>query len=106
MKETTQIDVHRILHLLALLLAMVGLVLTCMSIAGSSEATYTPPDEKTFMTVETYGSYGSIVVDQDTAVMYYRSNDSYNKGTLTLLVDETGAPKLYINDMARDAEKE
>lgn len=106
MKETTHFVIHLILHLVILVCATISIVLNCMSIAGNSEATYTPADEKTFLTVETYGSYGSVVVDQDTAVMYYRSNDSYNKGTLTLLVDETGAPKLYINDMARDAEKE
>lgn len=98
MKDTTRFVIHLILCLLILL--------NCMLIASNSEAVYVPADEKTFMTVETYGSYGSVVVDQDTAVMYYRSNDSYNKGTLTLLVDETGAPKLYINDMARDAEEE
>lgn len=106
MKETTHFVIHIILHLLIVVFAIISVVLHCMTLAGNSTATYIPATEKTLMTVETYGSYGSIVVDQDTAVMYYRSNDSYNKGTLTLLVDETGAPKLYVNDMARDAEKE
>ena len=39
--------------------------------------------------------YGIIVVDTETNVMYWVSTGSYNYGTLTLLVNEDGTPKLY-----------
>ena len=38
---------------------------------------------------------GLIVVDTETNVMYWLSNSSYNCGTLTLLVDQNGNPKIY-----------
>lgn len=36
-----------------------------------------------------------IVYDTDTKVMYSRSMGSYNRGTLTVLVNPDGTPKLY-----------
>ena len=39
--------------------------------------------------------YGLIVVDTETNVMYWLSTGSYNVGTLTLLVDRNGNPKIY-----------
>lgn len=38
---------------------------------------------------------GIILVDSETHVMYWMSYSSYNVGTLTLLVDEYGNPKIY-----------
>ena len=38
---------------------------------------------------------GMIVVDTETNVMYWLSLGSYNYGTLTLLVDQNGNPKIY-----------
>lgn len=48
---------------------------------------------KMFETVESYGTYGSVIVDRETGVMYYRSNDNYGRGILTLLVTPEGNPK-------------
>lgn len=36
-----------------------------------------------------------IVYDTETKVMYTISDIPYNKGTMTLLVDENGKPKLW-----------
>ena len=41
------------------------------------------------------GYNGIVVVDTETNVMYWLSTGGYNCGTLTLLVDEDGTPKLY-----------
>lgn len=38
---------------------------------------------------------GMVVVDNKTGVMYWMSAGTYNHGTLTLLVDETGNPKIF-----------
>lgn len=43
-----------------------------------------------FSAIETY-AYGEIIVDNKTGVMYWLSA----KGTLTLLVDETGNPRIF-----------
>lgn len=54
-----------------------------------------PDDTLTsFLIAETY-TYGWILVDRDTHVMYWMSKSSYNCGNLTLLVDENGNPKIY-----------
>ena len=46
-----------------------------------------------FIEIESYGS-GSIIVDSETNVEYWMSNSAYNVGTLTMLVDEHGNPKI------------
>lgn len=90
MKKTV---VHRVLMFIALVaLIMCSLFTVLNSMENTSEIPATGSD-KMFKTVESYGSYGSVIVDQDTGVMYYRSNNSYGRGILTLLVDAEGNPK-------------
>lgn len=38
---------------------------------------------------------GDIVYDSRTGVQYWRSNGSYNHGTLTVLIDTDGKPFIY-----------
>ena len=38
---------------------------------------------------------GRIIVDKETRVMYWLSYGSYNYGTLTLLVDKNGNPRIW-----------
>ena len=38
---------------------------------------------------------GIVIVDTETNVMYWLSTAAYNYGSLTLLVNEDGTPKLY-----------
>lgn len=46
-----------------------------------------------FKIIESYGC-GSIVVDNETNVEYWMSEGGYNRGTLTMLIDESGSPKV------------
>lgn len=90
MKKTV---VHRVLMFIALVMLIMWSLFTVLhSTENTSEIPATGSD-KMFKTVESYGSYGSVIVDQDTGVMYYRSNNSYGRGILTLLVDAEGNPK-------------
>lgn len=47
-----------------------------------------------FSIIEEYEN-GIVIVDNKTSVMYWLSMGTYNRGTLTLLVDETGNPKIF-----------
>lgn len=53
-------------------------------------------DDSMYITVEEnyWGDY-CIVYDKDTGVMYHMSNGMYNGGTLTLLVNPDGTPKVH-----------
>lgn len=51
-----------------------------------------------FMVVEE-GATWSVVYDKETLVMYAVSGGTYNRGTFTVLVDETGKPLLYDNNL-------
>ena len=39
--------------------------------------------------------YGYIIIDKQTKVMYWESNGGYNSGTLTLLVNPDGTPRIW-----------
>ena len=41
---------------------------------------------------------GEVVYDIRTGVEYWRSDAAYNRGSLTLLVDENGKPLVYAGD--------
>lgn len=51
-------------------------------------------NNKLFMVISDEGS-GQIIVDKETRVMYWESYGSYNYGTLTLLVDKNGNPRIW-----------
>lgn len=55
----------------------------------------------TFMQVEEYLTFYT-VVDTDTGVMYSISRGSYNSGTMTMLVNADGTPKLFPGFDARE----
>ena len=48
-----------------------------------------------FVIIENEISNNYIIVYKDTKVMYSISNDSYNEGIFTLLVNPDGSPMLY-----------
>lgn len=50
--------------------------------------------EERFIKIDEY-NYGYIVYDKQTKVEYAVSDGSYNRGTITLLVDQEGKPLLY-----------
>ena len=51
-------------------------------------------DNKMFMVVSDEIS-GVVMVDKATSVMYWASDNSYNRGTLTLLVNADGTPRIW-----------
>ena len=51
-------------------------------------------DNRMFMVVSDEIS-GRVMVDKATGVMYWASDNSYNRGTLTLLVNADGTPRIW-----------
>lgn len=77
-------------HVLLALLLCVSLLLTSCTANDTAEQA-----AGMFETIESYGSYGSVVVDTHTGVMYYRSNAPDARGMLTLLVNADGTPRVW-----------
>ena len=51
-------------------------------------------DNKMFMVVSDEYA-GEVIVDKSTRVMYWVSDKGYNRGTLTLLVNADGTPRIW-----------
>lgn len=51
-------------------------------------------DNRMFMVVSEESS-GRVLVDKSTGVMYWVSDNSYNRGNLTLLVNPDGTPRIW-----------
>ena len=79
------------------IILMVILLLTlcgCGTVSKMNDMSSENKVERTrFMQIEDYG-FGSIVVDSETNVEYWMSKGTYNWGTLTMLVDKSGSPKV------------
>lgn len=71
-------------------------VIACMMLSSCSkvETVKSKDDTSMFVTVETT-TFWKIVYQKDTKVMYVVSEDSYNHGTFTLLVNADGTPMIY-----------
>ena len=54
-------------------------------------------DDSMFITVNNEINF-YVVYEKDTKVMYMISNGMYNRGTITLLVDQQGNPMIYGRD--------
>ena len=79
------------LILMAILLLTLG---GCGKVSKMNDMPSENKGERTrFMIIEEYG-LGSIVVDSETNVEYWMSKGIYNSGTLTMLVDKSGSPKV------------
>lgn len=80
-----------------LMLIIIMLLTLCSCGTKMSEIDDKPHESEVkrtrFITIENYYS-GSIVVDSETNVEYWVSTGTYNNGTLTVLVDEHGNPKV------------
>lgn len=75
---------------------VMGMFIGCSGYSDVDEVFYTESDElqPTFVEVERETKW-IIVYDKDTKVMYVVSDYGAGSGKFTLLVDETGKPKLY-----------
>lgn len=76
-----------------LALLLVGVCIGCCA-CGRIPNVNKSVEQELFSMVEDFGS-GEVIVDNETGVMYWMSTGTYNNGTLTLLVDETGNPKIF-----------
>lgn len=77
---------------------MLAVIMLLFILCGCSKMDSVPKREETKMTrfaiVESF-SDGRIIMDRETNVEYWMSTGSYNFGTLTLLVDKDGNPKIH-----------
>jgi len=90
-KESEQMK--KIVFIVLILILLLTLC-SCNMMSKIDDKSYENKAEKTrFMKIESYES-GSIIVDSETNVEYWISEGGYNCGTLTMLVDENGAPKV------------
>lgn len=73
-----------------------GMFIGCSGYSDANKVSDTESDElqPTFVEVERETTW-RIVYDKDTKVMYVVSTYGAGSGDFTLLVDETGKPKLY-----------
>ena len=80
---------------IALVLMLILAIVCCCGCSAMLKAsTEQVKNAPMFSTVERFEN-GMIIVDNETNVMYWMSIGAYNNGTLTLLVNEDGAPKIY-----------
>lgn len=80
---------------IALVLLIVGVCIGCTACQYMSKINGNEPVEPaSFFSIEEY-AYGRVVVDGQTGVMYWMSVGPQNRGTLTLLVDEAGKPRIF-----------
>ena len=94
--------IDRALKIVALLLLIFLIVaLLCSCSASMQELGDQSKEPTTFMVIEQYGTFYT-VVDSDTGVMYSVSNGKHNRGTLTLLLNADGTPKLFPGFDARE----
>ena len=95
-------DIVRAIVFAALLLLILVLLCSCSGPADNMQVLGDQSKEPTtFMLVEEYNGFYT-VVDSDTGVMYAVSSGGYNHGTLTLLVNADGTPKLFPGFDARE----
>lgn len=78
------------------ILLIIMALLTIILLSGCSTMEKVPEKEQpsTFMICEEYPS-GDVLVDRNAGVMYWISASAYNYGTLTLLVNADGSPKIW-----------
>lgn len=77
--------------ILAALLSVMMAVLCACSMKPIKEI---ETENGLFMVYQKYYE-GNIIVDTQTNVMYWMSTGTHNSGTLTMLVEKDGSPKIY-----------
>lgn len=75
------------------LLVIVLVLILIVSLCGCEEGRSGNPAKSIQQCTE-----GMIVVDSTTGVMYWMSTGAYNVGTLTLLINADGSPKIWEGD--------
>ena len=81
--------------LIMLMIILLLMLCGCNTMNKKDDKSYENKVERTrFIKIESCYGYGSIVVDSETNVEYWMSEGARNMGTLTMLVDENGNPKV------------
>ena len=76
-------------------MAVVMVVVVIIAIAALTPShTASSEERKMFAVVESY-SNGCVLLCTETGVLYWESQGQYNRGVLTLLVDEQGKPMTW-----------
>ena len=83
-------------------IAITAMLLAVLALAGcdtmgkvdSQKIAEAEIDNRMFMVVSEESS-GRVLVDKSTGVMYWASDNSYNRGNLTLLVNPDGTPRIW-----------
>ena len=80
----------------AVIVALAAMLAGCgtMGKVDSQKIAETEIDNRMFMVVSEESS-GRVLVDKSTGVMYWASDNSYNRGNLTLLVNPDGTPRIW-----------
>ena len=100
---------HKIIRMIAVILCIMCIILSftgCVVKDTNGQVIYSVTKEETEVYNNTYYTVIDkfelnsscqyyIVYDNETKVMYHITNGSYNRGTLTMLVNADGTPKLY-----------
>lgn len=78
------------------LILVAVIILTIAVLSGCTMEQVKKPDndQKMFLRYQRFGS-GSVLVDRTTRVMYWISEGKDNCGSLTLLVNPDGSPKVW-----------
>ena len=79
---------------IALILLLVCVCIGCSACQSMPKVNESVEQPTLFSIIEEYMN-GYVIVDNETCVMYWVSSGTYNGGTLTLLVDESGNPKIF-----------
>ena len=86
----------KVILCLATFVVIIGLICTVFVGCDNNTAYATTKNEPYFIVVyEDYSNTYTIVYDRDTKVMYSMSAGYYNHGSVTMLVNADGTPKLY-----------
>ena len=70
------------------------IILLAVILSGCGERTIQDEQDSYFITISSE-YFGDVVYDSRTGVQYWRSDGSYNRGTLTVLLDADGNPLIY-----------
>lgn len=82
------------ISLLAMLLVCLILLCGCGGKMTEKEIADERISDRMFMKVSVENS-GRVIVDKETNVMYWMAYGAYNYGTLTLLVNPNGTPRIW-----------
>ena len=77
---------------------ILAIIMLLFILCGCSKMDSIPKQEETkatrFAIVESFDE-GCVIIDRETSIEYWMSTGTYNCGTLTMLVDKDGNPKIH-----------